>query len=83
MIKCVLHPSATHLVLHLVALFQNTLACTKPISEAITNGKIKIYPLPHMGTSCTTSPCLALRSQYTHTSHLTHTCGSQRSSGIS
>jgi len=27
---------------------QNTLACTKPIAEAITNGKIIIYPLPHM-----------------------------------
>lgn len=27
---------------------QTTLACTKPIKESITNGKIKIYPLPHM-----------------------------------
>jgi succinate dehydrogenase (ubiquinone) iron-sulfur subunit len=26
----------------------NTLACIKPINEAVTNGKIKIYPLPHM-----------------------------------
>jgi succinate dehydrogenase/fumarate reductase iron-sulfur protein len=26
----------------------NTLACLKPISEAVTNGKIKIYPLPHL-----------------------------------
>jgi len=26
----------------------NTLACLKPIDESIANGKVKIYPLPHM-----------------------------------
>jgi succinate dehydrogenase (ubiquinone) iron-sulfur subunit len=26
----------------------NTLACLKPISESVTGGKIKIYPLPHL-----------------------------------
>jgi len=27
---------------------ENTLACIKPISESVANGKVKIYPLPHM-----------------------------------
>lgn len=27
---------------------ENTLACLKPIDESIANGKVKIYPLPHM-----------------------------------
>ncbi|ELR24335.1 succinate dehydrogenase and fumarate reductase ironsulfur protein [Acanthamoeba castellanii str. Neff] len=26
----------------------NTLACLKPVAESVTNGKIKIYPLPHL-----------------------------------
>src|SRR3989338_11057812 len=26
----------------------NTLACLKPIDESITNGKVTIYPLPHL-----------------------------------
>jgi hypothetical protein len=28
----------------------NTLACLKPVAESVTNGKIKIYPLPHLRT---------------------------------
>lgn len=27
---------------------QNTLACTKPIRDAVTHGTIQIYPLPHL-----------------------------------
>jgi len=40
----------------------NTLACLKPISESVTGGKIKIYPLPHLRTNHRLPSCSALHS---------------------